>query len=142
MRNSTGVRRDERDRSRSAGPTLPSYGPNEYPPDAERGDVTHAGVGSVRPQEHPASGVRGYLGRMPTSIEAWWPRLSQETRDWLVAHNGDEVTPTVMAEINRAGGLVSTDAWGAGHDTPQGAYLPDDVVDWIEAVANGEVPPR
>ena len=78
---------------------------------------------------------------MPTSIEAWWHRLSQETRDWLVAHNGDEVTPTVMAEINRAGGLVSTDAWGAGHDTPQGAYLPDDVVDWIEAVANGEVPP-
>ena len=89
-----------------------------------------------------AGAIGATLYRMPTSIEAWWPRLSQETRDWLVAHNGDEVTPTVMAEINRAGGLVSTHAWGAGHDTPQGAYLPDDVVDWIEAVANGEVPPR
>lgn len=78
---------------------------------------------------------------MSASIEHWWPRLSQETRDWLVAHNGDEVPAAVVAEITRAGGLVAGDAWGAGHDTPQGAYLPDEVVDWIEAVANGEVPP-
>jgi hypothetical protein len=78
---------------------------------------------------------------MSASIEHWWPRLSQETQDWLVAHNGDEVPAAVVAEITRAGGVVAGDAWGAGHDTPQGAYLPDEVVDWIEAVANGEVPP-
>lgn len=78
---------------------------------------------------------------MPASIEDWWPRISQETRDWLVANNGDEVPARVIAEITRAGGLVATDAWRAGHDTPQGSYLSDEVVDWIEAVANGEVPP-
>jgi hypothetical protein len=78
---------------------------------------------------------------MPTSINDWWFRLSQETRDWLVANNGDEVPAAVIAEITRAGGRVATDAWGAGHDTPQGSYLSDEVVDWIEAVANGEVPP-
>lgn len=77
---------------------------------------------------------------MSASIEQWWPRLSEETRDWLVAHNGDEVPARVLAEITRAGGIVATDAWGAGHHTPQGTYLADEVVDWIEAVANGEVP--
>lgn len=78
---------------------------------------------------------------MPSSIEHWWPRLSQETRDLLIAGNGDEVPASVIAEITRAGGQVASDDREAGHANPQGTYLPDEVVDWIEAVANGETPP-
>ncbi|PKH40695.1 hypothetical protein SAMN05192575_105213 [Nocardioides alpinus] len=79
---------------------------------------------------------------MPAPIEDWWPRLSQETRDWLIAHNGDEVTASVAQQIARAGGAVEADAWQTGQDDPHGSYLSDEAVDWIEAVANGEVPPR
>ena len=83
----------------------------------------------------------GYRGHMSAPIEHWWPRLSQETRDLLMASNGDQVSASVVAEITRAGGTVTTDARGSGHHTPEGTYLPDEIVDWIEAVANGEVPP-
>ena len=83
----------------------------------------------------------GYRGPMSAPIEHWWPRLSQETRDLLIASNGDQVPASVVAEITRAGGTVTTDDRGSGHHTPEGTYLPDEIVDWIEAVANGEVPP-
>jgi hypothetical protein len=77
---------------------------------------------------------------MSASVDAWWPRLSQETRDWLVADNGDEVSALIIGEIRRFGGLVETDGWD-GQDHPTGSYLPEDVVDWVEAVGNGETPP-
>lgn len=63
------------------------------------------------------------------SIDVWWPRLRRESREWLVANNGDAVPAEVVDDIVRAGGAVS------------GSYLPDDEVDWVEAVANGEDPP-
>jgi hypothetical protein len=77
-----------------------------------------------------------------SSIEDWWPRLPQETRDWLVANNGDEVPTSVVEDITRAGGSVATDAWWVSHTGPTGVYLSDEAVDWIEAVANGEMPQR
>lgn len=77
---------------------------------------------------------------MSMSMEVWWPRLRQETRDWLIANNGDALPVSVVAEITRAGGLVGTDAWWVGQNGPTGFYLSDAAVDWIEEVANGETP--
>ena len=75
---------------------------------------------------------------MTASPEEWWPRLSPETREWLIANNGDAVPARVVEEITRAGGAVATDAHRVGHSGPVG-HLSDDVVDWVEAVANGEL---
>jgi hypothetical protein len=94
-----------------------------------------------QPSDCAAAPGSGYGGPMSAPIEHWWPRLSQETRDLLIASNGDQVPASVVAQITRAGGSVSTDDRGSGHHTPEGTYLPDEVVDWIEAVANGETPP-
>lgn len=69
---------------------------------------------------------RGSQWRM--SIEVWWPRIRQVSRDWLLANNGDALRGDVVDDIVRAGGVVA------------GSYLPDDAVDWVEAVANGEDP--
>ena len=77
---------------------------------------------------------------MSASLDEWWPRLSQETRDWLIANNGDAVPAPVVEEITRAGGLVATDSWWVGQSGPTGFYLSDAAVDWIEEVANGEMP--
>ena len=86
------------------------------------------------------SHVEGYRDVMSASLEEWWPRLSQETRDWLIANNGDTLTASVIEEITRAGGSVRTNAWWVGQDGPTGFYLSDEAVDWVETVANGEVP--
>ena len=81
-----------------------------------------------------------YREEMLASLEEWWPRLSQEARDWLIANNGDAVPASVIEEIMRAGGSVATDAWWVGQNDPTGFYLSDEAVDWIEEVANGEIP--
>jgi hypothetical protein len=62
------------------------------------------------------------------SIEVWWPKIRQASRDWLVANNGDAVPGDVADDIIRVGGEIA------------GSYLSDDAVDWVEAVANGEEP--
>ncbi|MFZ0529206.1 MAG: hypothetical protein WAL91_01550 [Propionicimonas sp.] len=62
------------------------------------------------------------------SIDAWWPRIRQGSRNWLIDNNGDAVPDDLVDEIVRAGGVMS------------GSYLSDDAVDWVEAVANGETP--
>ena len=77
---------------------------------------------------------------MSASLEVWWPRLAQATRDWLIANNGDAVPASVTEEITRAGGSVATDAWWVDQNGPKGFYLSDEAVDWIEEVANGEIP--
>ena len=69
-----------------------------------------------------------------------WPRISHETRDWLIANNGDAVPASVTEEITRAGGSVATDAWWVGQNGPAGFSLSDEAVDWIEEVANAETP--
>ena len=60
------------------------------------------------------------------SIEQWWPAVAASTREWLIANNGDVLTPEVRAEIVRVGGTVD------------GVHLSDEESDWIEAVANDE----
>ena len=74
------------------------------------------------------------------SMEVWWPRLRQETRDWLIDNNGDAAPDSTVEEIRRAGGVVTTDAWWVGQSGPAGLYLSDAAVDWIDEVVNGETP--
>ena len=74
------------------------------------------------------------------SLEIWWPLLQQESRDWLIANNGDALSTPVLDDIARVGGPVPWDAWWVGENGPNGFYLSDAGIDWIEAVANGEVP--
>lgn len=62
------------------------------------------------------------------SIQVWWPKIRQVSRDWLAANNGDAVPDDIVDEIVRAGGVMT------------GSYLSDEAVDWVEAVANGERP--
>ena len=71
-------------------------------------------------------------------IENWWPNLQSSTRQWLIAHNGEALPTEVAAEIRRAGGTVATDASSADEGVSTGSLLPDDAIDWIEAVANEE----
>lgn len=78
---------------------------------------------------------------MPSmNIEQWWPKLRGESREYLIANNGDVVPPDLVAEITRAGAGVDSDTWRAGGDGTDGFYLADEAVDWIEEVANGETP--
>ena len=74
------------------------------------------------------------------SIEQWWPRLSPETRGWLIEHNGEALPTDVLNELARFGGEPTSETWWVGEQGPDGLYLSDDAVDWIEAVANSEDP--
>lgn len=71
-------------------------------------------------------------------LEQWWDGVLQQTRDWLIAHNGEALTPEVVADISRAGGLVASDAWWMGERTADGIFLSAAATDWIEERANGE----
>jgi hypothetical protein len=73
-------------------------------------------------------------------MELWWPKLRPETRDWLIANNGDALPEAVVDEIARAGGSMTPDSWWVGENGPAGSYLSDAAIDWIEAVANEETP--
>ena len=59
----------------------------------------------------------------------WWSRVDPRVQEWLIDNNGDSVTTEIAGHIVAAGGDVTV-----------GEPLPDEVVDWIEAVANGESP--
>lgn len=73
------------------------------------------------------------------TIEAWWLRLRPETREWLVANNGDAVPLLIVEEIAGQGGPTVTDTWWVDVDGSAGRGMPDDAVDWIEEAANNEV---
>ncbi|WP_426321608.1 hypothetical protein [Microbacterium sp. E-13] len=73
------------------------------------------------------------------SIE-WWPSLDAETKDWLIAHNGEALPAEVLGKVAAAGGIVTSNAWWIGEDGPDGFFLSDEAVDWIEAVGNAEEP--
>ena len=73
------------------------------------------------------------------TIAEWWPRLRPETRQFLIANNGDAVPLPMVDEIAAAGGPAVSDAWWADLDGSPGRCMPDDAVDWIEEAANNEV---
>lgn len=74
-------------------------------------------------------------------IVEWWPRVQAETRDWLIDHNGEPLPPHVCADILAVTGGTTDPEWWAG-ESAEGPQLSDEAVDWIEAVANDEEPPR
>jgi len=76
------------------------------------------------------------------SLEAWWSAVRPETRDWIVAHNGEPLPLDVVADITRVSGPVDPDAWWVADRGPDGLELSDAAVDWVETVANGEAPPE
>lgn len=73
-------------------------------------------------------------------IAQWWPKLQQQTRDWLIANNGDAVTASVVAEIVEAGGPAAFDTWWVVDEDANGPVMPDEAIDWIEETANAESP--
>jgi hypothetical protein len=94
----------------------------------------------VGPADASRRPSRTTIDNVSASLEEWWPRLPQATRDGLIANNGDAVPASVAEEIARAGGLVASDARWIRRKGPTGFYLSDEAIDWIEEVANGEMP--
>jgi len=72
------------------------------------------------------------------NIEQWWPKLSAGTKEWLIANNGDAVPEPIVSEIVAAGGVVASESRWVGQSDPDGLFLSDDAIDWIEAAANEE----
>jgi hypothetical protein len=71
------------------------------------------------------------------NIEQWWPKLSSETRDWLVEHNGEPLDAAVGEDIAAATGGSPDPRWWSGKPSDG---LTDEAFDWIEARANDENP--
>lgn len=74
------------------------------------------------------------------SLETWWPQLQQDSRDWLVAHNGEVLDQHILQDIEAVGGPIPSQAWWVGEAAPDGLHLSDAAIDWVEEAANGEVP--
>lgn len=71
--------------------------------------------------------------------EQWWARLQPATRAWLIANNGDIVPEEVANEVAAAGGPVAAEPVGEDAADP-GLRYPDEVIDWVEEIANTEAP--
>ena len=100
-------------------------------------------VGKNWPQHFPVGSGKFRLNdaRLPAmNIEEWWPHLTPATREVLIENNGDNVPPEIVAEIAKAGGSISQDFWWIGQIGPSGVNVSDEAADWIETVANDEVP--
>ena len=44
----------------------------------------------------------------------------------------------MLIKIAAAGGSLTSDAWWIGEEGPDGFYLSEEAIDWIEARANDE----
>ncbi|KJC63547.1 hypothetical protein [Agreia bicolorata] len=73
------------------------------------------------------------------TIEQWWPNLNDATQAWLIAHNGEALPASVIAEIVAAGGVATSESTWVAEVGPDGLLPSDEAVDWIEAAANDEV---
>lgn len=71
-------------------------------------------------------------------ISEWWTRLGSDTKEWLIAHNGEAISRETLVQILAAGGSLTSNAWWVGELGPEGFFLSDEAVDWIEAAANDE----
>lgn len=60
-------------------------------------------------------------------------------RRWLISHNGEAVSHDLLSKVVAAGGAVDSDAWWGGESGPDGFFLSDEAVDWIETAANEEI---
>lgn len=73
-------------------------------------------------------------------IEDWWPKLTSETRDWLIAHNGEPLDTSVRTDILEVTQGEFQASWWAGESEDGASELSDAAIDWIEAKANEETP--
>ena len=71
-------------------------------------------------------------------ISEWWPKLSDSTRAWLIAHNGEPLTDDVARQILAVTSGATDPAWWAGDSTDDQPQLTDEAIDWIESTANEE----
>lgn len=71
-------------------------------------------------------------------IIEWLPKVDSDARAWLIAHNGEAVSPEVLSKIASAGGSMTSSGWWVGESGPDGFFLSDEAVDWIETAANDE----
>jgi hypothetical protein len=71
-------------------------------------------------------------------IDAWWPRLAEETRRWLIEHNGEPLDSAVRREVVAVNNGVMDPSWWVGESTDGMSELTDGAIDWIEATANAE----
>jgi hypothetical protein len=67
-------------------------------------------------------------------IIEWWPKLDPDAQTWLIAHNGEALSPEVLDKIVAVGGSAQRD----GESEIECFYLSDEAVDWIETTANDE----
>jgi hypothetical protein len=67
------------------------------------------------------------------TMEAIWSELSPETREWLIAHNGESVPANIIG-----GPLATGTAWVNDETSRASFHFSDEVTDWIEQIANGE----
>ena len=86
----------------------------------------------------PAGDLRKEWQAQRLRIEEWWRKLDPATQEWLIANNGDVVPTTLLGQIAKAGGDVTSDASSIGDNGPDGFLLSDAVIDWIEETANQE----
>ncbi|HEY9313196.1 hypothetical protein [Williamsia sp.] len=71
-------------------------------------------------------------------IETWWPKLTSESQNWLIDHNGEPLDTSVRQDIFDVNQGGTDPSWWAGESSDGACELTDDAIDWIEAVANGE----
>lgn len=71
------------------------------------------------------------------AFAALWPHLTEQTRPWLIDHNGEPLESAVLAELMQARRSETQTTWldPEGEDGP---VLTDATVDWVESAANGE----
>ena len=68
-----------------------------------------------------------------------WPHLAPLSRSWLLEHNGEPLPDDLIGEvIGVAGGEQNAD-WWTGPSVDGQTQLTDEVIDWIETVANDDV---
>ena len=71
----------------------------------------------------PSEPAGGHTSGM--DLDQWWTDVMPSTRDWLIAHNGEALSPEVVADISRSGGLIASDTWWMGERGPDGVHLSD-----------------
>jgi hypothetical protein len=71
-------------------------------------------------------------------MEAIWSELTPETREWLIADNGESVPENIISAVTRLGGAVGVATYWVNDPSSASVHFTDAVTDWIEQTANGE----
>ncbi|RAN79510.1 hypothetical protein B5P43_13435 [Bacillus sp. SRB_336] len=64
--------------------------------------------------------------------------MDPPTKQWLINNNGDVVPPNILDQITAVAGAPTTDVSWLGQNVPEGIFLSDEAIDWIEETANDE----